>query len=94
VTGRPADLLALLLSRPLVEALEARMREIAEEVFAAELDRRAPRWIPLAQAAAVYGCSPHALRQRIKRGTVEAHRGKGRLLYVPADPGESNGRSQ
>jgi hypothetical protein len=43
-----------------------------------------PRWIPLIEGARRYGCSPDAMRMRVKRGTVPARR-QGRRVYVLAE---------
>jgi hypothetical protein len=85
VSGRP-DLVELLLSPELVAALDERVRELAAQAVREELARQPQRrWLPLAEAAEHYGCTPEALRMRAKRGTVE-HRRQGRLIYVRAEP--------
>jgi hypothetical protein len=82
------DLLELLLSAKLVAALEQHVREVAAQAVREELARQPQRqWLPVEQAAKRYGCTPEALRMRVKRGTVEARR-QGRRLYVRAVPGQ------
>jgi hypothetical protein len=83
-TGR--DLLDLALSPEFVAALDEHIREVVAEAVREELTRQPERpWLPVAEAAPRRGCSPAALRMRIRRGTV-AFRREGGLLYVPADP--------
>jgi hypothetical protein len=80
------DLLELLLSSELVVALTEHVREIAAEVVRDELARQSQwRWLPVAEAAKQFGCTPAALRMRVKRRTVEARR-QGRRLYIRVDP--------
>jgi len=64
---------------------------VAERAAAIVLERlerdRSPengaRWLTLAQAGERLGCSPDAVRMRVKRGRLE-HRRQGRRLYVAA----------
>ena len=67
------------------------LRPLVTEAVRAELDqaiadRLQPpkRWLTLAEAAERLGCSPDAVRMRVKRGRLE-HRYQGRRLYVSAD---------
>jgi hypothetical protein len=84
-----ADLLELLLSSELIAALTEHIREVAEQAVREELARRPQRrWLPVVEAAEQFGCSPAALRMRVKRGSVE-HRRQGRLLYVRVDPSDN-----
>ena len=79
------DALVAALSPELRAALEERIREIAVDVVRDEIARQShQRWVPLAEAAKRYGCTPAALRMRIKRGSVESRR-QGRLLFVRVD---------
>jgi excisionase family DNA binding protein len=74
-----ADELARLFERLVadqVEPLEQRVTELERD--------NPPRWLTLDQAAARLGCSPDAVRMRVKRGRLE-HRYQGRRLYVSAD---------
>jgi hypothetical protein len=91
VTDR-SDLLGLLLSAEIVAALDEHVRDVVRETVRDEIDRQDGRqWIPVPEAAKVYGCSPAALRMRVKRGTVEARR-QGSRLFVRADPGRAGTR--
>ena len=49
-----------------------------------------PEWLTLAQAAERLGCTPDAVRMRVKRGRLEARR-QGRRLYVSAESVERLG---
>jgi hypothetical protein len=70
-------------------ALDERIREVALDVAREEIARQQQRrWAPLAEAARAYGCTPDALRMRVKRGNVE-HRRHGRRLYVRVDDHDS-----
>jgi excisionase family DNA binding protein len=42
-----------------------------------------PRWLTVAAAAERLGCSPDAVRMRVRRGRLEARR-QGRRVYVSA----------
>jgi hypothetical protein len=60
---------------------------LREELAAELADRRAngseARWLTLEQAGARLGCSPDAVRMRVKRGRLETRR-HGRRVYVAA----------
>jgi hypothetical protein len=85
--GRLAELFELLLSSELLALLDEHVRQVAHEAAREELARQPQRqWLPLAEAAAQLGCTPDALRMRVKRGSVEARR-QGRRLYVCAEMG-------
>jgi excisionase family DNA binding protein len=55
-----------------------------------ELPRRA--WLTLREAAEQLGCTPDAVRMRIKRGRLE-HRRQGRRIYVSAASVDRLGRA-
>jgi excisionase family DNA binding protein len=59
---------------------------VRDEVDHAIADRLHPpkRWLTLAEAAERLGCSPDAVRMRVRRGRLE-HRYQGRRVYVSAD---------
>jgi hypothetical protein len=94
VSERPG-LLDLVLAPEVLAGLKELMREVAAEAVRDELARQGERrWILVTEAAKPhYDCTPHALRQRIKRGTVEG-RWRGGRLYVRAEPTERGGQSQ
>jgi excisionase family DNA binding protein len=76
--------LELELRDELFEAISERAAAIVLE----RLDRdravqKGVRWLTLAQAAERLGCSPDAVRMRVRRGRLE-HRRQGRRLYVSA----------
>lgn len=89
VSARADELRARLravLAADVVDALE----ELVAERVQAELEARriaddgaGRKWLPVAEAAARLGCSPAAVRMRVKRGRLE-HRHQGRRLYVSA----------
>jgi excisionase family DNA binding protein len=64
-----------------VSALEAHVRELARQVVRDELARHAPawEWLTIPQAAELLGCSEKAIRGKLARGVLEAHRLDGRL---------------
>jgi hypothetical protein len=46
-------------------------------------------WLPVAEAAVRFGCTPNALRKRVARGTAKGHRTGRRLeVWVPLDGDE------
>ncbi len=74
-----ADELARLFERLVadqVEPLEHRVTDLERD--------NTPRWLTLEQAAARLGCSPDAVRMRVRRGRLESKR-QGRRLYVSAE---------
>lgn len=86
------ELLRLALSPELIAALDEHMREVAAEAVREELARQSRRrWLPLAEAAEQLGCTPAAMRMRVKRGSVEARR-QGRRIYVRAEAGGEHDR--
>ena len=56
---------------------------IREELAARPANPTEPRWLTLEQAGERLGCSPDAVRMRVKRGRLEARR-HGRRIYVSA----------
>jgi excisionase family DNA binding protein len=66
-----------------VSALEADVREIARQVVRDELARHAPEWewLTVDAAAELLQCTPKAIRGKLERGVLEAHRFDGRV-YV------------
>ena len=80
----PRDRLAALLAPELLDALDSYVAErVAEALAAAAPAGNGARWLTCEQAAERLGCSPDAVRMRIKRGRLE-HRRQGRRLYVSA----------
>lgn len=61
--------------------LERLVAELARRVVREELARLAPEWewLTVGQAAELLGCSEKAIRARVDRGTLVAHRLDGRL---------------
>lgn len=66
-----------------MSALEATVREIARAVVREELARHAPEWewLTVDAAAELMGTSTKAIRGKLERGVLEAHRFDGRV-YV------------
>jgi len=64
-----------------VSALEAHVRELARQVVRDELARHVPawEWLTVDQAAELLGCTPKAIRGKLERGVLVAHRLDGRL---------------
>jgi helix-turn-helix protein len=64
------------------------LRPLVEEVVRSELAGGEPaeqkRWLTLSEAAGRLGCTPDAVRMRVRRGRLE-HCYQGRRLYVSAD---------
>ena len=76
--------LELAMPDDVVEAIAERAAAIVVERLARETrDDNGARWLTLAQAADRLGCSPDAVRMRVKRGRLD-HRRQGRRLYVSA----------
>ena len=64
--------------RPLVvDVVREEMTELVER------SRERKPWLTLAEAAERLGCSPDAVRMRVKRGRLRARR-QGRRVYVSA----------
>jgi excisionase family DNA binding protein len=80
------DRLALVLAPELVDVLEELITERVAAALAtiAPAESREARWLTVEQAAERLGCSPDAVRMRVRRGRLE-HRRQGRRLYVAAD---------
>ena len=79
-----SERLELTVPAELVEAIAERAAAIVVERLAHERrDDDGARWLTLAQAAERLGCSPDAVRMRVKRGRLD-HRRQGRRLYVAA----------
>lgn len=79
------ELLPSILTPRFLDELELRVARIVD----ARLDERGltgvrRRWRTIAEASAELGCSPEALRIRIRRGHVQAVR-QGSRLYVDLD---------
>jgi excisionase family DNA binding protein len=82
------ELAAQLAMHPRLEALvQARVDRALDE-----REHRGQAWLTLAEAAERLGCTPDAVRMRIKRGRLE-HRRHGRRLYVSAASVEQLGRA-
>ena len=64
-----------------MSALEADVREIARLVVRDELARHAPEWewLTVDAAAELLQCTPKAIRGKLERGVLEAHRFDGRV---------------
>jgi excisionase family DNA binding protein len=74
------------------QLLEA-LRPLVAELVDQELERRlativeqapARKWLTIAEAAELLGCTPDAVRMRVQRGRLE-HRRQGRRVYVSAE---------
>jgi excisionase family DNA binding protein len=89
VSGRVVELrgrLEAALAPDVVAALEGLVAELVEQALAdhaasASADGR--RWLTLAEAAGRLGCSPDAVRMRVRRGRLDSRR-QGSRLYVSA----------
>jgi excisionase family DNA binding protein len=76
------DNLDALLGPTLVAAIERLVDErVALAVAGLQVPAPPAPWLTVAQAAALLGCSPEAVRMRIRRGRLETRR-QGRCLYV------------
>lgn len=87
--------LAAMLGPELLAALEAYIDERIREGIAAALahvESSAPRWLTLEQAGELLGCSPDAVRMRVKRGRLESRR-QGARLYVSRQSLDQLGRA-
>ena len=64
-----------------MSALEAHVRELARQVVRDELARHAPEWewLTVDQAAELLSTTPKAIRGKLERGALEAHRFDGRI---------------
>jgi excisionase family DNA binding protein len=71
--------------------LEAFVRWRVEQALA-EREQEGRSWLTLSEAAQRLGCTPDAVRMRIKRGRLE-HRRHGRRLYVSAASVDRLGRA-
>lgn len=76
--------LELLLSPAIVDAIE----QLVEQRVREELEARAAAastrtWLTLEEAGEQLGCSPDAVRMRVKRGRLDSKR-QGRRVYVSA----------
>ena len=81
----PRATLERLLAPEVLHALDAYVRELAEEIAAkhqtnAEFAGGKP-WLTVAEAAEALGCTEVAVRSRVRRGRLRA-RYQGRRLYV------------
>src|SRR6266511_2193403 len=86
--GLLAQLAEQLAIHPRLQALvEARVDQSL-----ADRQRNGRAWLTLNEAAEQLGCTPDAIRMRIKRGRLE-HRRHGRRLYVSAASVERLGRA-
>jgi excisionase family DNA binding protein len=82
------DLVTQLATHPHLHALvEARVEQAL-----AQHEKRERVWLTLKEAAERLGCSPDAVRMRVKRGRLD-HRRQGRRLYVSALSIERLGRA-
>ena len=69
-----------------VVAIEELVDERVERRLAEhEHELQRDEWLPLAEAAQLLGCSPAALRERIRRGVIPASRMTRRLYLKRAD---------
>jgi excisionase family DNA binding protein len=81
----PRERLEAVLAPEVVRALE----QLVAETVRAELAEHAAaenggrKWLTLGEAAERLGCSPDAVRMRVKRGRLE-HRRQGSRVYVAA----------
>lgn len=66
-----------------MSALEAHVRELARQVVRDELGRHAPEWewLTVDAAAELLSTTPKAIRGKLERGVLTAHRFDGRV-YV------------
>lgn len=79
------DPLAYLFTPEVVAALDERIERVVDERLA-EREREGREWLTCAQAAALLGCSPAALRERERTSkTLNASRVDGRLYFKHAD---------
>jgi excisionase family DNA binding protein len=64
-----------------VSALDATVRELARQVVREELARHTPEWewLTVDAAAELLGTTPKAIRGKLERGVLEAHRFDGRV---------------
>lgn len=77
----------------LLSALREMVREmVREELAAAERDRPAQEWMTVAAAADALQLSPAAVRQRVKRGTLEGRTEGRRVLVSVASVRKAGGR--
>jgi excisionase family DNA binding protein len=66
----------------LVAAIEQFVDErVARAVAGIQVPAPPARWLTVAQAADLLGCTPDAVRMRIRRGRLDARR-QGRRVYV------------
>lgn len=63
--------------------LDAVREELAAELAARPTAGPEPRWLTLEQAGERLGCTPDAVRMRVKRGRLQARK-HGRRTYVSA----------
>jgi excisionase family DNA binding protein len=76
--------LELLLSPAIVDAIEALVEERVRTELASRDARTANRtWLTLEEAGEQLGCSPDAVRMRVRRGRLDSRR-QGRRVYVSA----------
>jgi hypothetical protein len=69
--------LALKIPESVIEVIA----RLAADIVLAESQQ--PEWLTLAEAGVRLGCSPDAVRMRVKRGRLQA-RHQGRRIYVSA----------
>jgi len=74
----------------LVRLIDERADELVASRDAAAVAAR--KWLTLAEAGERLGCSPDAVRMRVRRGRLEARR-QGRRIYVSAASVERPGRA-
>ena len=62
--------------------LEANVRELARQVVRDELARHTPawEWLTVDQASELLDTTPKAIRGKLERGVLEAHRFDGRVF--------------
>jgi excisionase family DNA binding protein len=76
--------LELLLSPAIVDAIEELVElRVREELAARDAQVEQRTWLTLEEAGEQLGCSPDAVRMRVRRGRLEARR-QGRRVYVSA----------
>jgi excisionase family DNA binding protein len=68
----------------LVAALKPLIRDIARDELRTLRSESSPRYLTTEQAAARIGIGASAIRERIRKGVLPAHRWEGRL-YVESD---------
>lgn len=67
----------------LVNAVRPELERIVRDEVSRAVDERLPRWMPVRQAAQRIGITESGVRERLRQGTLEGRRFRGRW-YVSA----------